>query len=239
MTKRRSKKSSSSNNAPIKRTGDPVADLGNQIVRELGDDRYSDVLTRWMASYIADLITKAEQADEPQIKPLRQECTNAILLLWKHRSSWPDRARPFKELEPLISTLEGLDPEKSGTFYQQQFWQRAENEKTPEELKKWLQIAQGIDHTARILIEQALDAAQKIALAENIHWVRAALKADAAKGSDVELTIELVSRLGDTERKKERHRSMLEDRLERLDSFLDIADALRKDIQAQLSSLDE
>lgn len=238
MTKRRSKKSSSSKSAHIKRTGDPVADLGNQIVRELGDDRYSDVLTRWMASYIADLITKAEQADESQIKPLRQECTNAIFLLWKHRSSWPDRARPFKELEPLISTLEGLDPDKSVTFYQQQFWQRAENEKTPEELKKWLQIAQGLDHTARILIEQALDAAQRIALAENIQWVTAALKADAAKGSDVELTIELASRLGDTERKKEQHRSMLEDRLERLDSFLDIADALRKDIQSQLTALD-
>lgn len=238
MTKRRSKKSSSSKTTRVKKTGDPVVDLGNQIIRDLGDDRYSDVLTRWMASYIADLIAKAEQADEAHIEPLRQECANAILLLWKHRSSWPDRTRPFKELEPLISTLEGLDPDKNVTFYQQQFWQRAENQAIPEELKKWLQIAQGVDHTARILIEQALDAAQRIAISQNVEWVKAALEADAAKGSDVELTIDFISRLGEPERDNERLRSRLEGRLERIDGFLSIADALRADIELQLSSLE-
>lgn len=216
-----------------------MIDLGNQIIRELGDDRYSDVLTRWMASYIADLIAKAEQADESQINPLRQECANAILLLWKHRSSWPDRARPFKELEPLISTLEGLDPDKNVTFYQQQFWQRAENQAIPEELKKWLQIAQGIDQTARILIKQALDAAQRLAVSLNVEWVQAALEADVARGSDLELTIEFISRIEDLELDAERIRSTLEGRLKRMDAFLSIADALRKDIEMQLSSLDE
>lgn len=239
MTKRPSKKSSSFKRVTIKKTGDAVIDLGNQIIRELGDDRYSDVLTRWMASYIADLIAKAEQADESEIKSLKQECANAILLLWKHRSSWPDRTRPFKELEPLISTLEGLDPDKNVTFYQQHFWERAENQSTPEELKKWLQIAQGVDHIARILIEQALDAAQRIAVSQNIEWVKAALEADDAKGSDVELTIEFISRLGEPELDIERIRSKLEGRLERVDAFLGIADTLRKDIETQLSSLDE
>lgn len=216
-----------------------MVDLGNKIIRELGDDRHSDVLTRWIASYIADLITKSELADESESERRSEKCADAILLLWEHRSSWPDRVRPFKQLGPIISTLEGLDPDGNVTFYQQQFWQRAENQATPDELKKWLKIAQGVDHTARILIEQALDAAERIAISENIEWVKAALEADAAKGSDVELTIEFVSRLKEPEREKEKLRSRLEARLERVDAFLGIADILREDIQSQLSSLNE
>jgi len=237
MTKRRSKKSSSSSGSPPKTTGDPVVDLGNQIIRELGDDRFSDVLSRWMASYIADLITKSEQSDEGQRDRVREKCADAILQLWEHRSSWPDRARPFKELEPLISTLERLDPDRNVTFYQQKFWQGAENQSVPEELEKWLQVAQGVDHTARILIKQALDAAQEIAIIHNIEWVKVASKAGAAKGSDVELTIEFISRLGDKESDNERLRSSLEARLKRIDGFLDAADVLRADIELQLNSL--
>lgn len=50
-----------------------------------------DVLSRWMAHRIAELITLAEESGEPESGQLHMDAANAILELWRHRERWPCR----------------------------------------------------------------------------------------------------------------------------------------------------
>jgi hypothetical protein len=63
--------------------------LGARIVQELGRDERPDLLGRWMAHRIAELITLADKADGDAASRLQETASKAILDLWEHRSSWP------------------------------------------------------------------------------------------------------------------------------------------------------
>jgi hypothetical protein len=192
-----------------------------------------------MSHYIAELITIAEEAAKHEKRDAMLRCSVAILELWSHRSKWPDRVRPFNELEPIISTLGSLRPEAKNPFYRQHFWERAEQEVIDDELKNWLQIAHGLDYTARLLIGFAIEQAVRISTAKSISWVKEAAQAQDTSGLDVELSVKLLSWATETRRNDEVRREAITNRLDRLKAFLDMAGEIEKALRSELADLSQ
>ena len=190
-----------------------------------------------MSNYIAELMIDAQKAAGDRKDQSKQQCAAAILELWAHRSKWPDRVRPFKELEPIISTLEGLRPEAKNAFYQQYFWEKAEHKVDDDDLKRWLQLTQGLDYTARLLIEYAIEQAVRISTAKSITWVQEAASGGVASGSDIQLSIELLEWVTKTRNDDEKRKKAVSDRLSRLRAFLDTAGDMEKALQSELDEL--
>ncbi|WP_258359417.1 hypothetical protein [Moorella sulfitireducens (nom. illeg.)] len=73
-----------------------------------------DTLGRWMAHYIAELIRKAEETDDPDMRSKVQEkCCETILKLWEHRAMLPRGARPLANLEGVLLAIEKFRGEQS------------------------------------------------------------------------------------------------------------------------------
>jgi hypothetical protein len=190
-----------------------------------------------MSNYIAELMIDTQKAAGDQKDEAKKQCAAAILELWSYRSKWPDRVRPFKELEPIISTLDGLRPEAKNAFYQQHFWERAEHKVDDDDLKRWLQLTQGLDYTARLLIEYAIEQAVLISTAKSITWVQEAASAGVASGSDIQLSIQLIEWVTETRKDDDRRKKAVSDRLSRLRAFLDTASDMEKALQSELDEL--
>ena len=106
---------------------DPIADLGEQILAELGDPRTNDTLTRWLSHYTARLISEADSArnsGDPEADSLEAKARDAILDLWQTRSAWPNGWPPSRAaaITRLLDQLPALDDE--GNWYQQTALQR-------------------------------------------------------------------------------------------------------------------
>lgn len=70
---------------------DAILKLGRKLVAELGAERSTDTLARWMAHDIAELIHRVEHASDVERQTARGACRNAILALWQHRAGAPGR----------------------------------------------------------------------------------------------------------------------------------------------------
>ncbi len=141
-----------------------VLNLGKLFVKELKLEPGVDTFSRWMAHYIAERMTAAEQAlsDEDK-KEAEKECFETILALWKHRWLLPSRKRPLEEFEPILKTLERLNPEKEEPFFYHSLdHELSELEKGNPALKEvtgYTNMALQIDKAARIWIEFVLNQA--------------------------------------------------------------------------------
>jgi hypothetical protein len=89
-------------------------ELGKEIAKDLSE---SDILGRWMAHHISDLITRAESSSGPQAEDLRRETANTIIELWKHRAVSPMRSNPTNRLEPVLQVLTRLGQQDRWHFY--------------------------------------------------------------------------------------------------------------------------
>jgi hypothetical protein len=68
-----------------------VVALGQSIVRALGANEHGDVLGRWMAHRIAELLESAEKTKSPAVaEAARKEATKVIFDVWQQRSHWPE-----------------------------------------------------------------------------------------------------------------------------------------------------
>ncbi|GGQ17024.1 hypothetical protein GCM10010279_26030 [Streptomyces mutabilis] len=89
---------------------DTVAELGERILDEFGDEHTNNTLIRWLAHYTARLVTEADQAREtnaPDAAARTAEARDAILRLWQARSSWPS-GWPPPYAAKLAATLDAL-----------------------------------------------------------------------------------------------------------------------------------
>ncbi|WP_423147896.1 hypothetical protein [Rubrolithibacter danxiaensis] len=141
-----------------------IINLGKLFVQELKLDPGSDTFSKWMAHYIAEKMKMAEHAmsDEDK-KEAEKECFETILALWKHRWLLPSRKRPLEEFEPILKTLERLNPEEQEPyFYHSLDHELSELEKSNPDLKEitsYTNMALQIDKAARIWIEFILNQA--------------------------------------------------------------------------------
>lgn len=140
--------------------------LGHRLTAELGFAESCDTLGKWMAHHVAELMEKAETSTDKTLKKkYTAEVVKTILKLWQHRYTLPDGCRPFESFEPIFRAIQNLDPEKSHSsyfpkvhVYPSEYGARGDEKKMDEltGVQKWINIAEKIDRSARVLIDFSL-----------------------------------------------------------------------------------
>lgn len=213
-----------------------VLQLGERLVAQLGCD--DDIISSWLAHDIAGLMKKAAEAPDDVREAANRECSEAILTLWRHRDVFPAPVRPFRELEPAVRALNSLDVENTEYRYYPEALREAAAAGADESAKRWIDLALGLDYTARVLIQFALRSAAGNAAAEAEPWVDLAREAGASEG--VEATVVEFVRAGDARElaQDRRDREVLLDRLSRLEGFARLADHLSNELRGQIDDPD-
>ena len=214
-----------------------MLDLGRALVEELGLDPGVDTLSRWMAHYIAELIKDAETAKVEDQPAKLAKCADAILDLWERRHQLPNGKRPFEDLEPILRALESLDPTNDTPRYFRSPRTAADETEQDAETRRWLELADGLDYSAKILIRYCLAQAAQIALDRSSDWVELAEAAALEDGIDLTV-IRIITDESDLLKASEPDdivRRLLEDRVKRLDDFKKVADTLASDLRRQLN----
>jgi hypothetical protein len=90
-----------------------VVRLGQLIVAELGRPARTSLLARWMAHALAELLERAQQAEDGIARDTaRRECMELVLRLWNLRAEWPNGG----PLERMLTCLRDIvEADKSNT----------------------------------------------------------------------------------------------------------------------------
>lgn len=211
-------------------------DLGRKLVKELGLDQSVDTLGRWMAHYIAELIQDVKKASAEEKPAKMQACCDAILHLWKHRHMLPDGKRPFEELEPILRTLESIDPENDTPRYFRSVRAVVDDAEENDETKFWLKLIDDLDYSAKILIRYCLTQAAQNALNKSLEWVGLAEAAGADESAEFPLIHVIIEedsvlKASDPDEKERKH---IEGRIERLESFAKMAMAVASELRQEV-----
>lgn len=134
-----------------------VINLGKRLIDNFKKNE-ADEITAWMCNYIAEQILLAEQTNNEESK---KECFETILKLWERHSSFPDGTRPFENLEPILKTLNSLNPDNQNNRYLSNPFAQFSSNKDDTDLNSWLKISKVLDKTTRILIHYCIDQAIK------------------------------------------------------------------------------
>jgi hypothetical protein len=219
---------------------EPVILLGRKIVDELGLDQTVDTLGRWMAHYIAELIHDVETAGVEERPAKLVKCADAILELWGHRHELPSGRRPFEELEPILRAVQSLDPSDETPRYFRQPRTAPHLDHESAETKQWLDLADGLDYSARILIGDCLVRAARSAVDKTKEWVSLAAAAGRDDGADL-MVIRFIAEEDEQSKAAkldEAVRKKIENRIARLDAFRKMARALASDLRRQIKGKD-
>jgi hypothetical protein len=210
-----------------------VIELGKRLVGQL--DVEDDLLASWMAHDIAQRINAAEKSSAEDKAVSHDACAKAILELWRYRSALPDHLRPLGELEPVIRTLASLDVERTDHRYYPQALREAATADVDETTKQWLELAIGLDYSARLLIQFALRSAAQKAASKAESWVELAQQAGADEGAEGPV-IRFILGQDEEGETDEDQQAALRDKLSRLENFATLAASLATDLRAQLDS---
>lgn len=133
--------------------------LGEQLVASLGAAHQLDLLSRWMAHYVAEQIQQANTSTGVAKVRTEKQAFETILALWAHRARLPDGLRPFEGFEPILRLLGRLDPENPRALYHRIVNSHDQDDdavRTKSEKTMWLDFVKRADYAARILIEMGL-----------------------------------------------------------------------------------
>ena len=172
---------------------DRIINLGKALVQELGLEPGVDTLSRWMAHYVAEQIAISENASGDKKSKAEQRCFETVLKLWEHRSLLPDGRRPLESFEPIFRALDRLDPESPRPFYYDPPHVHSSglndvSEPISDDVQKWIDVALGVDHAARVLIDFAFkQAAAKAKDKKTKSWIENAT--DLKGGDDLSVII--------------------------------------------------
>ncbi len=159
-----------------------IITLGKLFVKELKLETSVDTLSRWMAHYIAEKITIAEESVGMEKHNAEKECFEAVLELWKHRNSLPHERRPFIQFQNIFETLEMLNPEKENPHFfnvmQNSDTVKFTNDKFDHNsVEECLNMVKVVDKTAKIWIEYLLqNAAKNVEDEKVIEWMENAVE---------------------------------------------------------------
>ncbi|MRR06436.1 MAG: hypothetical protein EG828_05745 [Deltaproteobacteria bacterium] len=211
-------------------------EIGRALIKELALEPGDDTLCRWMAHYIAELIEGAETATEADRPDKLAKCSEIILALWQHRYELPNGKRPFEEFEPIFRAIESLAPDDDTPRYFRSVRNASDKADINAESKKWLELAEGLDYSAKILIRYCLEQASQYALDKSQEWVKLAEHAGLEDGIEFPVIrlITAENELVNESETDERARKLLEDRINRLNAFKEMADSLASDMRRKL-----
>jgi hypothetical protein len=225
-----------------------VISLGKTLVQELGLEPGFDTLPKWMAHYIAEQITTAENATGDAKAAAEQRCFETVLKLWQHQSSFPNDRRPFKNFEPIFRALDRIDPESSRSYYflDDRLFNGAEHDKDPEaeaeDVRSWINIALEVDGAARVLIDFAFkQAAHNAADDKTKTWIKNA--ANLPSSDDLSVIIRLLPANQDDqkedalERLRKDQKQSLRSKIEKLDALVKASKSLRGALVKEIRKL--
>lgn len=214
-----------------------ILEIGRALIKELALEPGDGTLCRWMAHYIAELIEGAETATEADRPEKLAKCSEIILALWQHRYELPNGKRPFEEFEPIFRAIESLNLEDDTPRYFRSIRNAIDKVVVNTESKKWLELASGLDCSAKMLIRYCLGQASQDAIDKSQEWVK--LAEAAALEECIELPvirfITAENDLMDEIEIDESERKQLEDRICRLEAFKDMANSLASDMRSKLA----
>ena len=210
-----------------------VIELGKRIVAGL--ELSNDVTAQWISHMVAEKILAAEQAPETTRDAATAECVDVILKLWAHRYTLPPYMRPLRELDPLLRTLNSLGVDGADKL---RFFTRRPNseelEGATDEEKQLFEFAVGIDHAARELIRHALGAAAERSVGLVNPWLEEAVKGNL--DATVELRIAKFAVDGLLQRQEAANQKAMLDRIDKLESFANVALSLASEMRKTLPS---
>lgn len=218
---------------------DAILALGRKLVDELELEPSNDTLGRWMAHYISDLIRQAEAAVGEARQSVEKECFDAILALWKHRAELPNGKRPFQGLEPVLRTIESLDPDDDTPRYFRNVRPPKGEKEEKSDAETWLDMVIGLDYSAKILISYCLAEAAQAETDKSKEWVKLAEAAGEEDGVP-EIVVRFVSTSADHQKEPDIHgelRRQIQDRLKRLEGFTRLAETFVGHLKARLEEL--
>ncbi|MFS0711815.1 hypothetical protein [Brevundimonas phoenicis] len=207
----------------MKRSDDVIA-LGRRLVDLLDRDGRNDLLQRWMAHHVAELMDAAAAPGASDDDKAR--CRDAVLALWAHRNDLPEAVRPFRNLAVVVRTLERLDPAWKGNLY------------LPPEMPPAndpLRAALAIDKSAREAIALCLEDALATLRDEDRAMVEAASALDLS-GPEFPFLEIILSAEREPAEKRARRRS-LQSQLEAARTLKREADRVSRRIRAELGAL--
>lgn len=143
-------------------------ELGKQIAHDLSD---SDILGRWMAHHISDLIVRAESAPEQQSHELRQQTTDTILRLWAQRATVPFEDSPTAALDAVAKAVQRLGDDKPWSFYNM-FNRGDQPDSDDMATVTMLKIALELEETVRDVVQHLVVLAAKEAEGRQSKWLR-------------------------------------------------------------------
>ncbi|MER7114072.1 hypothetical protein ABT332_06230 [Saccharomonospora azurea] len=144
-------------------------ELGKEIAQDLSD---SDVLGRWMAHHISDLIVRAENATGQQALELRRETADTIIRLWAHRSAAPLHSHPIEALQPVMETLARLEQDRPWRFYGMFPTDSEPDDDTTH--TTLLRFALELENTVRDVVRHIIIVAAEQAAQKEAKWLRLA-----------------------------------------------------------------
>lgn len=217
-----------------------VVVLGKKIIEELGMIESCDTLARWMVHHVAELIYAAENSSEEGKLQAQENCRNAILALWKQIHTIPGQIDVFSSVPGIIKTMKALTPEDRQYYYFTQAHTAADAEGVDADTAKWLNVARGLDFTARVLIGMTLRYAAQSAANKDARWIAEAEVAFPNELPSSEVIRILINEktedAGPTE--QEAQLNLLQERRKELDGFLKMSKALQQEIDNEISALE-
>lgn len=213
--------------------------LGSRLVQELGLEPSVDTLGRWMAHHVADLITKAKAARGEEKQIAERKCFDAILALWKHRAALPQGRRPHEDLEPVLRAIESLDPADDTPRYFRGVRPTQGKGNKKSDADRWLDMVNGLDYSAKILIAFCLSEAASAAIDRSAEWVRLA-EAAGVEDSAPEVAVRFLSTHADFVNQPKHYANVhrqLQDRIGKLKGFTTLARAAARVLTARLEAM--
>jgi hypothetical protein len=85
-----------------------VLELGDELLKQLGEIADRNLLVKWMVQHLADLMLQHRRASGRDKLALGKQCAAMILEIWSHRHRLPSGARPLEDFEPLFDVIKQL-----------------------------------------------------------------------------------------------------------------------------------
>ena len=208
-----------------------ILQLGKALVVQL--EAEDDLLASWMAHYVAERIVEAEDAAGDAKGVAEEAAVKAILELWNNRNFLPAHLRPFKKLEPIQRVLASFDIEETDYRYYPAVLREVERMNIDKEAKEWLELAIGLDYSARILIKNFLRAAAQSASEQAQPWVKLALEAGADCGIERDIVDFARGNNDENIKNQDRLGTIRSEQISRLESFAELAALTAKELRAE------
>lgn len=218
-----------------------TTELGEALIAELTQENHSTTLSRWVAHYLAEQMEEMKKAKGKARIKAKQRCFTAILQLWQNRAAIPSGLHPFAGFEPVFRALAGISPDRRSGYYINQIDEKRATDKRSDAVLELARFIHGTDQAARILIEAALEQAIDHAQTPRTKVYLRSVQAKAKDG-DVIGVSRLMSRRRyletlDPAVEADELKKLWEKRVEALGQFVEIATAVQRNFQDQLSRI--